>query len=266
VENVKQGYLQLTNENFPLVEGNCDGYRTLYHPDGEERFRGFVSISSDDDVTFSLENPGWLNIDDRIGIVFSGTGKTVYLNRHYFRPYRAIADDLHLSVQDEERKYSAGDKIAELTFLLCPEQANDKTPDQRLTVISSEENAVCLITPKYLCALHSPMEDFEFGGQVCRFNMAREDLVPIFSGRARIKGDCVQLRLQLPAGQTLFSEARFFVRTDGEIEVEVVPEGAAFLTNIGEDSAKVHVVKDGKEKQLSLEPGQIARVEIGAGV
>ena len=77
VEKVEQGYLQVMNENFPFVEGNCNGYRTLYHPDGEEEFRSFVSVSPDDDATFSLENPGWLNIDDRIGISFSGIGKTV---------------------------------------------------------------------------------------------------------------------------------------------------------------------------------------------
>jgi hypothetical protein len=258
------------NENFPLVEGNCNGYRTLYHPDGEERFQGFVSASPDDDVTFSLENPWWLNIDDRIGIVFSGTGKTVYINRHYFKPYRAIADDLYLSVQDENR-YSAGDTIAELAFLLCPEQSHDETPNQRLTVITSKEDAVCfvcLITPDYLCAalLLPGLSPYDAGGseRLCKFDVAREDLIPIYSGIVEIEEDCVQLQLRLRAGQAFFSEARFYVKTDGTVRVEVVPEGTTFLTNTGSDSTEVHVLNGVEEEKLSLEAGQTARIEIGA--
>ena len=230
----------------------------LYHPDGEEKFLSFVSVSPDDDATFSLENPGWLNIDNRIGISFSGTGKTVYVNRHYFRPYRAIADDLHLSVQDEEKKYNAGDTIAELAFLLCPEQSRDDKQNQSLINISSlEGDAVCLITPNYLL-----VGNFASEGQACIFNMARENVIPIFSGITRIREDSVQLQLQLSAGEAFFSEARFFVKTDGTIDVEVVKGGAAFLTNTGESGTEVQVVGDGEEENLFLEAGQIARVEL----
>jgi len=258
VGKVEQGYIQVMNENFPFVEGNCNAHRTLYHPTGGERFRGCVSVSPDDDVIFPLEHPGWLNIDSRIGISFSGTGKTVYINRHYFKPYRAIADDLYLSVCEEEKRYNAGDTIAELAFLLSPEQSYNETPHQRLTKVScSKEDAVCLMTQNYLCA-----GNFASEGQACTFNMAREDAILIFSGTVQIEKDFIQLHLPLTVGQAFFSEARFLVKTDGTIKVEVVKGGAAFLTNTGENSTKVQVIRGDEEKQLFLKAGQIARIEL----
>jgi len=256
VEKVEQGYLQVMNENFPFVKGNCNGYRMLYHPGGEEKFQSFVSVSPDDDRIFPLENPAWLNIDNRIGIKFSGTGKTVYTNRHCFKPYRAIADDLYLSVQDEEKNYGAGDIIAELAFLLCPEQSRNGKPNQRLTKLSSGEDAVCLITPNYLCAGNFASRD-----EVCQFNLPREDLIPIFSGITKIKENDVQLFLPLSPGQAVFSESCFLVKTDGTVDIEVVEGGSVFLTNTGESRTTILVVKNDEEKMLSLEVGQIVRIE-----
>ena len=56
VERVEQGFLRVMNEHFPLVRGNCSGGRTLYHPNGQETFRGFVSETPDDDVVFPLDD------------------------------------------------------------------------------------------------------------------------------------------------------------------------------------------------------------------
>ena len=263
VESVKQGYLQVMNEDFPLIEGNCDAYRTLHHPDGEEKFRGFVSASPEDDIAFSLGHPGWLNVDDRMGIVFSGTGKTLYINRHYFKPYRAIADDLYLSVQDENGEHNVGETIAELAFLLCPEQPHDKTPDQHLEVISSEKDAVCLIAPGYLCALSSPMlshDEQASSSGYCEFSMVRDDLIPIFPGTTEIDKDHAKLRLQLFAGQAIFSETRFYAKTDGSIEVTAVPGPIAFLTNRGEDNAEVQIIKDSITETILLKAGQITQI------
>ena len=257
VERVEQGVLRVMNEHFPLVQGNCNGVRTLYHPEGQETFRGFVSVTPDDDVVFSLDHPGWLNVDDRIGMIFEGSGKTVYLNRHYFKPYRAIADDLYLSLQEEERRVHTGEPIAELAFLLCPEQSHDRTPDQSLVKASSSEDAACLITSEYLCAANLGSK-----AQVCTFKGVCEDGIPIGSGMARIRGREVQVSLFLEPGQAVFSEARMVVKTEGTIRVEAIPGGAAFVTNEGECRAEVEIVRAGQEEKLALEAGQMVRIEL----
>lgn len=257
VERVEQGHLQVMNEHFPEVQGNCNGVRTLYHPDGQETFRGFVSGTADDDAAFPLDHPGWLNVDDRIGVVFEGSGKTVYLNRHYFKPYRAIADDLYLNLQDEERTVCAGDEIAQLALLLCPEQSHDRTPDRRLIKASTSEDAACLITSDYLCA-----GNFGSKAQVCTFRGVCRDGIPIFQGTARIKGREVRYGLFLEAGQTVFSEVRMAVTAEDAIRVEAIPQGAAFVTNEGECRTEVQITRAGQEEKLVLGAGEMARIEL----
>ena len=60
---------------FPLLEPNCRGVRTLYHPGGATDYSGWLGEREADDIEDRLGRPAWLNIDNRLGIVFSGYGR-----------------------------------------------------------------------------------------------------------------------------------------------------------------------------------------------
>jgi len=261
VERVQQGYLCIMNENFPKVEGNCNGRRTLYHPGGKETFKGFVGESTDDDILFPIDHPRWLNVDDRIGIVFEGTGRTIYINRHHFKPYHAIADDLYLSLQDEERRHHPGELISELAFLILPEQPHEETPGQLLVKALSPEDAACLITSGYLCAAN-----FKSERRPCEFRTARMDIVPIFPGSVRMDRDGISYNLTLGPGQAILSEASISLETDGILRAEAIPGGAVFLINEGKGKAEVRLIGADRERTVALKPGEVVEVGNGHGV
>ena len=143
VEALDQGFLRITNETFPLFAPNCRGERVLHFPGGEKVYRGWLGEHEDEDVVDTYDKPAWLNVDDRVGLVFTGAGHTVYHNRHAFRPYRAIADDLTLSRLSGPMPVRRGAKAGELAALVCPEQSHAETAGVFLSV-STDGEAVCL--------------------------------------------------------------------------------------------------------------------------
>ena len=255
VERVEQGFLEIMNEDFPKVEGNCDGQRTLHHPGGQETFKGFLSTTPDEDTSFELEHPEWVNLDNRVGIAFTGRGKTVYCSRHYFERFCAIADSLCLSLQDEEREYRAGDVVGELSLLLCPGQSCRETPVQKLRKAESSEDAVCLITDGYLCA-----GNFGQARDFCCFKTAFDGPIPVFLGTAAIAGRSVEYSVALEAGQAVYSEEVMRLVSDGPIRTECVAGGAVHITNAGDNTVQLRVMRRGREETLGVEPGGVMKV------
>jgi len=259
VEKVEQGYLQITNENFPCIEGNCNGFRRLYYPGGSETFKGFPGRTPDEDIFFTLESPGWLNVDDRVGIIFQGSGRTVYHNRHYFRPpsspYHAIADDLILSVQDKPKKYHAGEIVAKLTLVLYPEQPHRETERMRFTEVLSGGKALGLMVDDYLC-----VGNF---GEVGRytFKLRREETVPIFPGITTIKRNGVSYTIHLGAGEGKICEPGAFIETKGEnLKVEYTDCGGLYLINEGEETVDVHLRKGKEKMQIKVKAKETVKV------
>ena len=254
VERAEQGFLEIVNEDFPKVDGNCDGQRTLYHPEGQETFKGFLSTTPDDDTSFELEHPEWVNVDNRVGIALTGTGKTVYCNRHYFERFCAIADSLSLSLQDEEREYRTGDVVGELSLLFCPGQSCRETPTQKLMKAESSEDAVCLVTEGYLCA-----GNFGPRHRVCSFKAPRHGTTPVFHGTTKISGDGVEYAIPLESGEAVYSQEVMSVESDGTIEIESPTGGGTYVTNQDVRPVQIRVVSDGKEDALDIEPGTVLR-------
>jgi len=158
LESLDQGFLRITNETFPLFAPNCRGERVLYFPGGSKPYRGWLGESEAEDVV-DIYRAEWLNVDDRVGIYLiagSGHGRgTVYHNRHHFRPYCAIADDLTLSRITGPQRWRRGEKINDLSVLLCPEQMHAETASAHLAeAFSSSGDAVCLATDGYFAAVN----------------------------------------------------------------------------------------------------------------
>ncbi len=260
VERVEQGYLQITNENFPYVEGNCNGRRRLYHPSGERTFKGFAGITPDEDIVFTIESPRWLNVDDRVGLVFRGTGRTVYYNRHHFKPpspYRAVADDLILSLQDEPKRYRVGERIAKLTLVLYPEQNHKETKRSRFIEATSQGRMVGLMIDNYLCVGN-------FGEEGCHtFRVPPGEAIPIFPGTTTIRKGYVSYTLHLRAKEGAFCGAVAFVKTEGEgLRIEYTPCGNLHLTNESDEAMHIQL-EIGKEKQnLNIKAGVTATADL----
>ena len=257
VEALDQGFLRITNEHFPLLSPNCRGERTLYRPDGSTDYKGWHGDAEGEDIIDPFDPPPWLNIDDRMGIRFSGTGHTVYHNRHYFEPYRAISDDLTLSRQEGEKTVHAGEEVGHLAAMLCPEQGHDDTAAAVLDIPAGPEYAVCLVTDRFLAAAN-----FEAERRTCIFELPRPDAIPVYPGATvEAKGDRLRCTLVLQGGSAVLLEATRALQVAGHIRADAVVDGATYVTNAGTDEARVEIISgEGAGKTWQIGPGETREI------
>ena len=252
VEGVRQGFLRIINEAFAGIPGNCNGFRTFYTPDKTERFSGYVDTDPGSDVIRTYDHPQWVNVDDRLGILFRGTGETVYHNRHYFNPWWAVADDLTLSRIEQKFRVKKGAIISELTALVAPDQSQRRTASLSLIELKTRKRAAGLIAGGYLAAAR-----FEAKGGKITFTVPRKKLseVPVFPGTASISSRSVTYALHLEAGAATLRKSLLSLSVEGEVEVVAVDTGQVLARNVGRGQATVRI---GRQKAARIRPGAVA--------
>ncbi len=252
VSNVSQGFLRIVNENFKAIPDNCNGFRIISTPGGSNRFEGFVSADQNSDIIKTYDHPAWINVDGRLGIVFCGTGETVYHNRHYFNPWWAIADDLFLSRFAGPKRVKAGETIAQLTALIAPNQSAKKTATTTLTELSGTQGCIGLIGSNHLAVANFEQKTVRATLRAKRKNLTT---VPIFDGTTQISDQTVTYPLTLQPGQAVLKKALTLLEVTGQIEV-VASANGIMVNNVGKASASV---KAGK-KTVKLRAGQIVKL------
>jgi hypothetical protein len=251
VETATQGFLRIINERFAAVEGNCNGYRILHTPLGETRFDGGVSPDPDSDRVVTFDHPAWVNVDGRVGIVFAGSGDTVYLNRHYFKPWWAVADDLTLSRLDKPVRARPGDVISQLAALVAPDRSPAQTRRLSLTVLSNQGSAAGLLADGHLALASFQQQPASIAFSCALSNLAE---IPIFEGTTRIGKTRVTYRRHLEAGQALLQKRILTVTTDAEVEV-IAADGKVCFHN---PRVKQALVRAGGKGPLRIRPGGTA--------
>lgn len=253
VSEVSQGFLRIINEQFGAMKDNCRGYRVVTTPAGATRFEGFVSADPASDVIRTYNHPAWLNVDDRLGLVFRGSGETVYHNRHHFSPWWATADDLILSRSIAPRRVQPGDLITRLGALIVPGQSAKQTARSALVELSAPKNCVALIGRGHLAAAN-------FSARVKRAGLRakRADLrsIPIFEGTTRISDQSVTYRLTLQPGQAVLRKAVFLLEVSGEIEA-LASATSVIVRNVGKALGSVST----GHKTVKVRPGQMVRIQ-----
>ncbi len=236
VQSVDQGFLRIVNENFKALKGNCNGTRTVHTPEGSDRFRSYVTADPESDVIKTYEHPAWLNVDSRLGIVFTGTGKTMYHNRHFYKVWRAVADDLTLSIVDEPFQVTAGRTISELTALIAPDSTPRKTAGLDVVVMQTRRSAAGLMADGHLAVANFG----ESAGSIT-FKAPRSEFsaIPVFSGVTRVDEDTVTWSRDLGAGEALLQKAILNVETTGSFEVNAAETGEVWVRNNGDAPARL---------------------------
>ena len=233
--SLDQGFLRITNEHFPLFAPNCRGDRLLHLPTGSHEYKGWLGEKEEDDVVDTHGRPGWVNIDDRIGIVLFGPGETVYHNRHFYNPYRAIADDLTLSRSREDITIEAGNALDAFAALVVPEQNHADTATTSLSV-SEFTDGVCLAVDGYLA-----MANFTSGKRLCTFERGRSGDVVIYPGfRIETTADRICYSGMMEKYQARLVECSGQLTVSGNALIDVMPDGTTYVTNSGSDEVWVN--------------------------
>ncbi|MCE2438869.1 MAG: hypothetical protein J4F39_05525 [Candidatus Latescibacteria bacterium] len=251
VQSVDQGFLRIVNEDFKALRGNCNGYRTVHTPGGSDRFDSYVTRDPDSDVVKTYDHPAWLNVDNRMGIVYTGTGKTVYHNRHHYKVWRAVADDLTLSRVDEPFPVTTGKTISELTALIAPDCSHQETSGIDSLILEAGRSAIGLLADNHLAVANFGEKSAAF-----TFRAKRSELsaIPIFEGVTRLDEDNIAFDRNLGAGDARLQEAILNIETDGALEVNAAETGVVWARNTGAASALV--THNGTETRIP--PGEIA--------
>ncbi|NPV08487.1 MAG: hypothetical protein HPY83_11085 [Anaerolineae bacterium] len=161
VERVEQGTLEVMNDPYFGDYPDLRGHRRLYWAGGERELLGYASSSADEDEAIPLEG-GWLNVDDRLGLVFAGSGRSLYTNRHLFRPWHAVADLITLSLMDEPRPVRAGETVAQLAALWCPEEDHHQTGRRRLEVKAWDRARIYVMVDGFACLCNLAPDEVTF--------------------------------------------------------------------------------------------------------
>jgi len=150
VERLEQGFLEVMSDPYFGDHPDGKGHRSLHWAGGERDLLGFASSSPEDDVAIALEG-AWLNVDDRFGLVFAGSGEAVYVNRHCFRPWHAVTDTITLSRQSDPRHFAAGEEVARLVALWCPQEDHLTTAQRPLPAVTWADDGVSITVEGYEC-------------------------------------------------------------------------------------------------------------------
>jgi hypothetical protein len=249
VTRVEQGFLRIINETFNAWKGNCNGYRDLHTPGRTDRFEGGVSADPNSDRIEIYDHPRWINIDGRMGIVFKGTGETVYHNRHYYPTWRAVADDLILGRIERPLRAARGRCFAEMTALLAPGCRAGKTADLRIVSLAGPKQSAALIAEDHLAAANFAAQSHTLSFSASRNRFSE---IPIFPGVTRASSRRVTVRLQLHPGAAALQKARAHALVEGAVEFTSADTGSIVVRNTGRVPAKIRMRGDRRRKTIGV--------------
>jgi hypothetical protein len=207
-------------------------------------FEGWLGEKEEEDEIVGIGEGGWVNIDDRIGIRYSGTGSSTFLNRHFFKPYRAIAGDLILSHQ-EGGQYGAGDEVGSLGAVLVPGQVHADTSSIELD-ISTKRDSVCILVDGLLAAANFAPTESRFV-----FEMPRQERVQIFRGSSTTVDDSsLAYEVHLGPREAVLLTDPLGVTTEGRVRFDSHRTGPVHATCTGSGDAMV-ALSGGKTVRVS---------------
>ena len=258
IEKADQGFLRIGNETFSEMRSNCRGHRDFHTPGSSETFRGFVSKDPASDVIRTYQHPEWVNVDGRLGIVFSGNGETIYHNRHFFKTWWAVADDLTLSRVRQGLEVKEGKTVAELSALFAPEASANKTAELApfFSVLKGGSGCAGALAEGFLVAAR-------FGGKggIATFRLRRSDevrSVPVFAGSLEVTPEEVRYDLSLTTGQAVLRAPVTELEVEGSVDVIAAESGEIVVRNTGKTAGSVR--KAGSKRAESLRPGAMVRL------
>ncbi|MHB9032960.1 MAG: hypothetical protein ACYC6L_07930, partial [Anaerolineae bacterium] len=253
VKSVKNGFMRIINERYAPMIDNCCGQRMLYSALGEQTFHGYVNRDPSSDVTWQAHDLSWLNLDDRLGILFQSQGPTTYLNRHYFQPWWAVADDLILGQQQGIRSFRAGDLVSSFTAVFMPDQSHTQTQQQAWQVVSSPDNpVVAIIARGYLAAANWNQVEFN---QPIEWTRSARQLVPIIVGSSTITPERAAYALKLKGNGAGLKRIAAWLDINGTAEIEAAESGRLWIHNISNELTRIGGLPG--TSVLTLSPGEV---------
>ena len=204
VEELGQGYLSIINDGYFGDHADLRGRRRLFWARGEQEFVGFPAADDSQDVVVDLGDSRWLNVDDRFGLVFGSPGRALYRNKHFFKPFHAVEDEIGWIGLEQETAYKAGQTIAEYAVLWCPEQKHQDTEQQAFTVYKTPRDVFAARVNGFVCTGNFDTEPVVLPDPI---RVPRGAAFPLSWGVSGAAEDAIDVRLRVASMEPAIIEA-----------------------------------------------------------
>ncbi|OCA85971.1 hypothetical protein A8F94_14080 [Bacillus sp. FJAT-27225] len=150
LERAATGIIGVRNENYKGMPDLAPGKRTLYLPETEETFDGYLAAVPDRKKSWKA--PDYVNLDSKIGFILKGSHGVTYINRHQYDRWKGIEDQLILNDMDPDRLTTPG-TLEPFVVLAMPNQTIEETRQAHKNhdfLTCETENTQLLIIKDYL--------------------------------------------------------------------------------------------------------------------
>ncbi|KGX84563.1 hypothetical protein [Pontibacillus marinus] len=124
IKEAYTGNLGVRNENYKAIPHLAPGERSVYLPDKNHSFKGF--IGKEDNQEFHWGPQEFLNLDHKIGFIINGSNGVKYINRHQYARWKGIEDFLILNDLGN-LSLSEGDSLPVFTIVTMPNKSFQET-------------------------------------------------------------------------------------------------------------------------------------------
>jgi hypothetical protein len=241
------GYIGIRNEQYGQMPERAPGRRTLTVDGRSETFVGFYG--KEPDRVRDYASAGWVNVDDEIGYVLSGSAGVRYINRHQYERWKGVEDLLILNCRDHVR-FRRGERTAPFVIVTMPNQSAAATRaayERLLQLDTGRTDAAALIHGDYLVWANFADERLLLQAQA---ELHAEE-VPLFRGTMQLNGRRLTWRAQAEAfgSACLTSACRMaWEASEGEPELMVnVMDDHVLVANVGNVPVRVSLTSaDGR--------------------
>lgn len=121
---LETGKIGIRNENYSALGDLATGSRRIHFPGFTKKYDGF--FGGEPDRIDAFEPVPWLNVDDMIGYVPTGSQGVVYLNQHQYPKWKGVEDTLTLNFR-EMADVSAGQRLEPFVLVTLPNSTKERT-------------------------------------------------------------------------------------------------------------------------------------------
>jgi hypothetical protein len=231
MEQAATGIIGVRNENYQALRNLAPGKRTIYLPESEEAFDGF--LGNVPDIKKSWEAPAYLNLDSKMGFIIKGSNRVTYINRHQFERWKGIEDQLILNDLDANM-LSTPTSLEPFFVLVMPNQTIDETRkayEIHYYLTCEVENTHLMINDQYLLFTNFNKSQTSVSGSTPIVN----DFVYVFEGVNKVCKKIYSWESTLQGYQSGFYKSDWLVVTSDfdslNIEIHVQSDQVVVLNH-----------------------------------
>ncbi len=251
----------IRNESYGELGSLAKGFRHIYSAGGVLEARGYTG--GDSDEWFHFPGLDWINIDDTMGYLLSGSLGVSYRNRHLYPKWKGIEDVLYLNYSRDRRRLVAGAPITSLLACTFANQHHDTTralSERVPTPVSSRESTAItvedfLVVSNFACHERNVEVEIDIRGL---------DTFPIFPGSGRITAG--RYRLDVPVGglcTEVLRAAAFVGGVDAEdLTIDVPCRSRLLIENRRRAETTIMVTVDRRRRSIRLASAAVTPVDL----